>query len=68
MWTQSMTTIIQRASLAVASKDCCGDLEVVLTKPQMIPGNHDWGSGHDRHGYGNDQQVIAAVFVEEGDG
>ena len=52
----------------MASKDCCGDLEVVLTKPQMIPGNHDWGSGHDRHGYGNDQQVIAAVFVEEGDG
>ena len=64
----TMTTIMQRASLAMASKDCCGDLEVLMTKPQMIPGNHDWGSGRDRHGYGNSQQVIAAVFVEEGDG
>ena len=63
-------TIIQRESLAMASKDCCGDLEVNVTKPQMIPGNHDWSSGRDviGTGQGDDLKVIAAVLVEEGDG
>ena len=41
-----MMTIIQSISQAIASEGSCDDLEVVVTKPQMMPGGaiqvEDW--------------------------